>query len=350
MNALAAVAVVAALATSIAPREPSGERLIAGPALSGDDVVWATDAGAELLVRSGTRVLQRHARQREHSSFWIDGLGASSSVVGFRLQESFCPPPIQVGPNHWVVESCRVTHRTLAGNLSRPFGVVSSPVVCRGAIVHVNASPDAERDVAWSSGRTIVVYDWRSGAERYRVDVDISPYGAFRFDLQDDGKTAAAYSVGGDRPFTKVVWFSRDQRSGRFVANLPDVWSEVRLAKDYVVFEHVTRGRTAVVLSDLRGNARELAGYGAATRVVGAIDFDGTRVAWATVDVAHIFMDCPPPGMGRPCLPRYDGVRSIWTTRVEEGAQPRLVARDEFRGQHDIGAGVEFQGIPSRAS
>jgi hypothetical protein len=396
-----AVVGVAVLATSIVPRAPVGDRLVAGPVLSGDEVVWVTDGAGELLVRTGTGVLHRQPRQQGRSDFWIDGLGASSNVVSFRLQESFCPAPTQTGPTTWTVESCFVTHRTLAGRSSRPFGVISSPVVCSGAIVRIDAGPDVdgerialhepyelncrsgERDVrhrivvrtfdgsivavpydgdssprdvriagryvAWSFGQTIVVHDWVARVDAYRVDIPAPRYSEHRFDLQADGKIALAYDVGVDRPFTKVLWYAPGRRAWRYVANLPDTRPDVRLASDRLVFPHYSRTRgAALVVSDLDGNARELMRLGPVTRLVGAVDFDGTRAAWATVAVTRISVDCPPPGMGRPCIPLYDGIRSIWAADIGKGVPaPRLVAREEFSGHHDLGAEVESEGLAS---
>jgi len=133
-------------------------------------------------------------------------------------------------------------------------------------------------------GKDIVVLDWTTGVERYRLPIPGPfPENSFDLDVQADGKVAFAYDTG---PRMAVAWASPSEPFAHPV-DLPARSSyAIKLVGDRIAF-----ARTSVVsfgilgevgdalgeagVSDLRGPGRVVA-----RRVLTeALDFDGRRLA-----------------------------------------------------------------------
>ena len=86
-----------------------------------------------------------------------------------------------------------------------------------------------------------------------------------------------------------------------------------------------------VVVSDLRGRRRFVARFRPPAFLHRALDFDGTRLVFASDVITRTWVDCPPPGQERPCVKRESGTTTIWAARAP-GFAPKRVARFAFEG------------------
>lgn len=151
----------------------------------------------------------------------------------------------------------------------------------------------------WLEGRAesrgispeLVIYDRHTRETAYRITEDLGePLDVRAFDLQDDGKIAAAlYRWPHPRERIcegqlDVVWYSRSEPTPHLLPSCTSGY-EVEIADNQVLYEHA-QGPTfstpsQLSISSLAGEARPVA------RVIGRtgeIDLNGGRAAWAVSD------------------------------------------------------------------
>jgi hypothetical protein len=334
--------VVAALAAA-----PSGHALDAGPVLAGNAVVWDERAADVHTLRLWTaRTGAKTVYQANLDS--IGALVGSQSTVAFTRGYSGACPSGSV---------CPQLNDTLAGAPNGPFRRVGAVRKCVSPFVDkqlavarrtvVVFAPDcattnlvvsvhelarerratiigrgrccggvraAGRYVAWTSGPdTIRLYDRRLR----RVVSTERPLGAELrdFDLQADGKIAAATERG-------VLWQTPFDPGRRPIHLNAD---RVRMAADKIVVGN----RTELDLVSLAGRVRRLTRFAKPVEPAGNLDFDGTRMTWATRTVTSSRVDCPPKGEGRPCVQLRTGFDSVWLLRLGQ-KHPKLLVKLPF--------------------
>ena len=124
----------------------------------------------------------------------------------------------------------------------------------------------------------VVVRDWTTGAELYRV-TGVAPSGGGDIDLQSDGKVA--FTLGGG-----VAWASPQAPFPHRLPVPPRGPAAVRISGDRVVFVRSVAGDPPVptgelLSSDLQGHVRVLARPVIPGTFEDYFDFDGRQVAWA---------------------------------------------------------------------
>jgi len=143
----------------------------------------------------------------------------------------------------------------------------------------------AGRYAAWVHDGAIVVYDWQSRSEAYRVRLFAKGVGgAGAFDLQADGKVAFAYADGS--PTGKLGWASPEAPQPHplplQLARFGQV--ELRLKRDVVAYlrSPIVAGsaRAELGVVSLSGHARTLVRPVEAQDGAELFDFDGERLAW----------------------------------------------------------------------
>jgi hypothetical protein len=350
-----------------------------GPALAGDSVVWARNLpGGGWVVERGTAAgrvtrIARSARppsdahilnvvgatparvawadhaynvisghdmnyQTVRSTLYAAGTraGSATPVTGCGapgLPPCRCPmncPESQIfadlgGDLLAYVEGPNYTQRTIVlDDLSaRGDPLRIDPGAPIGTQVRIAGDYVAYIERTFDPGSYLVVYDWRNRRELYRV-----AEGRI-FDLQADGKLAA---IGFDE---RLRWFSPAEPNGRVIVDRVDrrSLSNVRIAGDRIAFTDTNTyaaGDSRIAVADLDGEARVIAGGGAApvTGALGILDFDGRRAAWTSMACGIVSVVVEPDALG-------DAVRSppslrctppqIEDLRVAPGG--RLVAR-----------------------
>lgn len=139
----------------------------------------------------------------------------------------------------------------------------------------------AGRYVAFMSFRSqdgagVVVHDWRSGAEVYRVEL------RFLLDLQADGKVVTS---GTDRALS---WSSPAEPQPHRILNVPDSSYLLRVAMAgdrLAIIEQDDSGDQRVVSVSLDGERRVVAqSRHRSQRIFGGLAFDGDRVAWTALE------------------------------------------------------------------
>jgi len=205
--------------------------------------------------------------------------------------------------------------------------------------------------------RDITVREIASGTEPFTVS------GAGPFDLQADGKLAVANVATGTDCKVTIDWYSPAEPA-RHATGICAA-SEPHIGGDRILVER--RGATGdavdVVLSDLNGNARTLAGA-ASIGGLGGVDFDGTRAAYVVRSCvplkADIYLDDLSPSEAAiavpgscPIKPLQRRVRASRTGKVALsfscprgcGGSVELV-----RGEDDLlSTSPDFAGGPGRA-
>jgi hypothetical protein len=343
-----------------------------GPTLAGNAVVWGEEAGATGSLHQWTQSRGDHVLYRSDKLAVGRPLAASRTLLAFERTYPSCEPqpnfacpqaqdalvgPPQ-GPFRTLVQPRTCSIATSGNTLALDGGVAAylevdcaaqrmrvvvrdvghsgRPLIVRDAALSSGCCRDvaiAGRFVAWSDRNDIVVYDRLARRLAYRarigpeagIDVDLG------FDLQRDGKLAVSYrlvEVARTGP-TTIAWLSPSAPS---LHKLPLRGSDtrIRLAGDRIAVERfLTPSTSVLVVADLAGQARRVAGFAPPVRLLGRFDFDGRRIAWASDRVTSTRVDCPPPGQERPCVRRETGATSIWV-RAAEGGAPRLIARLPF--------------------
>ncbi|MGZ8739444.1 MAG: hypothetical protein ACXWZ8_02465 [Gaiellaceae bacterium] len=343
-----------------------------GPALAGDAVVWGEAAGATGSLHQWTQRRGERVLYRSDTLALGRPLAASRTLLAFERTYPSCKPqpnfvcpqaedalvgPPQ-GPFRTLVRPRKCSMATLGNTLAldggvaaylevdceaqrmrivvRDVGHAGKPLIVRDAALSSGCCRDvaiAGRFVAWSDRNDVVVYDRLARRLAYRVrigpaagiDVD------FGFDLQRDGKVAVSYRLvefARTGP-TTIAWLS-PSAPRLHLLRLRASDTRIRIAGDRIAAERfLSPSRSVLVVADLAGRARPVAGFAPPVRLRGRFDFDGRQMAWASDRVTSTRVDCPPPGQERPCVLRESGVTSIWI-RAAKGGAPRLIARLRF--------------------
>jgi hypothetical protein len=385
--AIAAVVCAAAATLGAAPGRTGSAAsapsrvLVGGPLLAGSRVVWLEADGNEMLLESAVpgrspRILLRQKLRNA----WLDDLAASHSAIALERQTQVCPPPTPP-----TASSCTEQREVLGAALPGRFGLLAASDDCGGGFISLSPSTDASgavvamgenvclspldrrrrvviarpgkpglttlcdadqfavpphcygdvriagRFVAWRDRRDAIVVSDR--IRRTMVDRRLFPFIA-SFDVQADGKLVVAYQPrGADKP-ASVAWraLGSPGRDLPFDVRIPDLrHAVVRIDGDRILAERATPGRSSstLVLSDLQGRTREIARFAAPIRRAGDFDLAGSRLTWASTRVTRTRVDCPPPGIMRPCVVRRTGVTTIWLAPAA-GGKPAIVARLPF--------------------
>jgi hypothetical protein len=343
-----------------------------GPVLAGDAVVWGEAADATASIHRWTQRTGERVLYRSDSLALGRPLASSRTLLAFERSYPSCKPQANLvcpqaedalvgpprGPFRTLIppRTCitATSGRTLAldGGMAaylqidcaaqrtrvvvRDIGHSGRPLTVRDAALSSGCCGDvaiAGRFVAWTEKNEVVVYDRVARRLAYRarigpeagIDVDLG------FDLQRDGKIAVSYrlvELARTGP-TTIAWLS-PSAPRLHVLHLRGNDTPIRIAGNHIAFERFrTPTTSALVLADLAGRARPVAGFAPPVSLHGRFDFDGRHVTWASDRVTSTRLDCPPPGQERPCVRRETGVTSIWI-RAAAGGTPRLIARLRF--------------------
>jgi hypothetical protein len=352
--------------------------LVGGPLLAGSRVVWLEADGNEMLLESAVRGRSpRTLLGQKLENVWLDDLAASHSTIALERRTEVCPPPTPP-----TASSCAEQREVLGATLPGRFGLLAASDDCGGGAISLWPSTDASgavvalgenvclspvdrhrrvviarpgkpglttlcdadqfavpphcygdariagRFVAWRDGRNAIVMFDRT--RRTIADRRLFPF-IVSFDIQADGKLVVAYQPQGTDKPASVAWRAPGSpgRDLPFDVRIPDLrHSVVRIDGDRILAERATLGRrsSTLVLSDLRGRTREIARFAAPIRRAGDFDLAGSRLTWASTRVTRTRLDCPPPGIGRPCVVRTTGVTTIWLAAAA-GGKPAVVAR-----------------------
>ena len=343
-----------------------------GPALAGDAVVWGEEAGATGALHQWTQRRGERILYRSDSLALGRPLAASRTLLAFeRTYPSCMPQPNLVcpqaedaligppqGPFRMLIRPRKCSVPILGNTLAldggtaaylevdcegqrlrvvvRDVGHSGRPLVVRDAALSSGCCRDvaiAGRFVAWSDGNDVVVYDRlaRRVAYRARIGPETGITVDLGFDLQQDGKLAVSYrlvEVARAGP-TTIAWLS-PSAPRLHVLPLRGSDTRIRIAGDHIAVERfLSPSASVLVVADLAGRARRVAGFAPPVRLRGRFDFDGRQIAWASDRVTSNRVDCPPPGQERPCVVRETGDTSIWI-RAAEGGAARLIARLRF--------------------
>jgi hypothetical protein len=359
-NAVLPLAAVFAVAGGAPAQTEPSRLLVAGPVLAGNGVAWSEVDGAASVLRlwrprQGTAVVFR-----SETTSAGRGLVSSGSLLAFERSYPGCPPQPGV--------ACPTLTDIALGSRTGPFRPISPARKCAfpfsepgldltSTFVAYDAL-DCERDrvttilqttsmppqrvvlrnvalrdaccaglrlagrfVGWSSdwnGRVTVVDRNRDRAVvSVRVGDGVSAK-PISFDVQADG-TVAVIANG------RLFWASPESPQAHVVAKT--VLGAVRIARARIAY---ARGGN-LVLSDLHGRGRTVARFHRPARLHSTLDFDGTRLVFASDLVTRRWVDCPPPGQGRPCVQREEGITTIWRAQAPRFAL-RKVVRFAFEG------------------
>ena len=160
---------------------------------------------------------------------------------------------------------------------------------------------------------TTVVYDWVAGSKLYEVPRQAS------FDLQADGKLAAASVPSGDRSCTqgRLAWFS-PQEPTEHVLPVTPCSEQATIAADRIAVVTRAGEERTVSLVALDGTQAEAARLGDARIQRGTHDFDGTRIAYALGNClggADLFVESA-------AAPQPRAVSPVCPIRVVSGSAP----------------------------
>lgn len=310
---------------------------IGGPRFAGESVVWAEpdarNGGYRLvtgLADGSTRELTRVEGPGRGLGFGTFVAASSTQVlVDQAFQETAPLNPERpedgtfrlVGGNlEQVGPGGRVRNLDVSGDAAifpadhldvtiRDFGPSPTPTRTVRAEGPVSI---AGRYAAWAQGADIVVYDWRAGAEAYRIRGVVSPPNLVEsVGVQEDGKVAFGYAVTvAERASHRVGWASPAEPFVHPLALPDDAPYHVRLVGDGVAYlrrSNFEGARGELGVAGLSGGAQTL------VRPVESagdqFDFDGTRLVWQTrtcdspkVSVASLDELAARPRLGR--LPR----------------------------------------------
>lgn len=146
---------------------------------------------------------------------------------------------------------------------------------------HVMGAVSTERGDDPTEEGELVVWDWTTGAEIYRIRGPRS-LGTFT-DLQADGKATAIYNAGEPKVLggaDTVAWFSPAEPRPHVLPVRPCEGS-VFIADDRLLFSRPAPGRACEpVLSDLAGSDVQPLRYGTGQAVPRVESFDGRRIAY----------------------------------------------------------------------
>jgi hypothetical protein len=340
-TALLPLAAVLAVAGGAPAQTEPTRLLITGPVLAGNGIAWSEVDGGASVLRLWRPGKGTAAVFRSETTSVGRGLVASGSLLAFERSYPGCAPrpgvvcptmtDFALGPRTGPFRPISPAHKC-AFPFSEPGLDLGSTFVAYDAldcdrdrvrtILQTTSTPPkravlrdvalrdaccaglrvAGRFIAWSTdwnGRvTVVDRDRDRAVLSVRVGDGISAK-PISFDVQRDG-TLAVIANG------TLLWVSPESPRPHVLAN--SVSGSVRISGGRIAY---TRGGAAVV-ADLRGRARTVARFRPPARLHRAFDFDGTRLAFASDLVTRRWVDCPPPGQGRPCVQREEGRTTIW--------------------------------------
>lgn len=383
------LAIVFLVARSSVAAEPESWRLEAGPALTGDGVVWAESSGTTLRVRTArangaTRTLYRGDPPSDEYSWSVAALAASPARIALLRRSTFCRrgDPTTVFP-------CLHARQILVGGGRRPLRVLATTGTClwfsplneesvdvvgktilaiesycpgeqgpvRRRLVRYNPagrvvlrdepmSPSAccsgvraaGRFVVWSSDSLVLLYDLRK--RRVVEQLEIGHGFVQAVAVQEDGKLAVLIRRARSAADSlQLQWFDSGHKTPHtFPISVPaSGLVDLELRADTIIVARRLGQGSELAMFDLRGRVRGLARFGGRFRRAGEFDFDGARVTWATERLTSSRLDCPPPGRRVPCFWRDSGIRSIWLAeRRTRPLRPKLVAREQFHDLHRV--------------
>jgi hypothetical protein len=360
-TAVLSLAAVLAVAGG-APAAPDTPRLlVTGPVLAGDGVAWSENDGEASVLRLWRPGRGETVVFRSETTSVGRGLVGAARLLAFQRSYAGCPPQpgvvcptvtdFAIGPRTGPFRALSSTSKCVFPFAEAGLDLTSSLVAynapdCDGNRVTTflqttslppkravlrNVTPReaccaglrlAGRFVAWTSNwnERVVVVDRDN--DRVVVSVRVGDGVSAKpvsFDVQADG-TLAVLASG------RLLWASpASPRPNVLATGIHDV--QVRIARAQIAY---TRAG-AVVLSGLRGQARVVARFRAPSRLQRTLDFDGKRVVFASDLVTRRWVDCPPPGQGRPCVQREAGTTTIWLAQAPRFTL-RKVAHFPFEG------------------
>lgn len=357
-----ALALAAALPVAAGtPAQPAASRLLlAGPVLAGDGIAWSEAEGAASVLRLWRPARGVQVVLRSKTTTVGRGLVGSGPLLAFERSYPGCPaqpgvacPTLtdfalgpRTGPFHPIsaARKCAFPFSEPGLDLAASF-VAYDALDCerervttylqttsappKKAVLRTVALRDAccaglrlsGRFVAWSTdwnGRVDVVdRDRDRVVVSARIGDGVSAKPA-SFDVQGDGTLAVI--AGGH-----LFWVSPQSPRPHVLAT--GISGGVRIAGARLAYARAG----AVVVSDLRGARRVVARFRRPARLRLALDFDGTRLVFASDVVTRTWVDCPPPGQERPCVKRESGTTTIWAAWAPEFG-PKKVAHFAFEG------------------
>lgn len=333
-------AVVALGASSVGPPTVTaapvfspGKGPLAGPALSGDRVVWAEPAGRGFRVvistadggRRPLATLKPSVSAEEFRGF--PALSGAPGSVGVESDEgSVCAKcDGSISARIFLLSGEGTSTRSLSEVVAdvpfRAVDVSGDATVFRGPSCRelsvVELSPDGPVarfatpslrsprlagsflagqavpacESALPLRRDLVVVDWPTGKEVYRVPAAVLPGAVTSLDVQSDGKIVFSHYTGADIGDQRVSWASPAEPVPHDLGAPSRRAYEVKLANDTAVFAggRVTVTDTAVrsLIPNGEIGTATLGGATGADRVPAdlvlgsdSFDFDGTRLAW----------------------------------------------------------------------
>lgn len=350
---IAAPAVAATLAVAAAaPAQPESRLLAAGPVLAGDGVAWSEHDQGASVVRLWRPGRGSATVFRSETTSAGRGLAGSGSLLAFERSYPGCPQQpgiacptltdLALGPRTGPFRPFTAARKCIFPFTEPGLDLDSSVVAydelnCERDRVRTivrrtsgPAQPSVLRDVAlrdaccaglrlagrfvawstdWNARVNLVERDSRRTVLSVLVGNGVTAK-TISFDVQADG--ALAVLADG-----RLFWQSpKSPRPHVIATNVPD--GPVRIAGGRIAY--VRAG--ALVLSDLRGRKKVVARFHAPARLRRALDFDGKRLVFASDVVTKRWVDCPPPGQGRPCVQRESG-----TTTIASARSPRFALR-----------------------
>ena len=347
------------LAAGALAAPPPQRALVAGPVIAGSRVVWGERVGGLSVLRAWP---QQAPLWRSASSWLAGPLGGSQTIVAFSRSFEGCPGqpgvacPVETqavaGPLRGSLRPLGPAERCTAGGAHRRLAVSGSLVAflelgCDSATNTVAVRDGshtvfqrqgaaccdvslAGRFLAVRSGSAVDVVDLRTRRLAYRA---LAPAGESiaAFDVQADGKLALALGAAPDGT-AALVWRTPGsqilQRAGFRV--VPPAGSPlVRLVADRLVAERRVGSSTELVVAGLPGTVRTLTRFAAPVEPIGGFDAGDGRLTWASRRITSSRVDCPPRGLGRPCILLKSGVATVWVAGLASGA-PRPIARWTF--------------------
>ena len=310
------------------PRETE-RSVVAGPRLVRGGVAWIERLGHESALRTWLGGSPAVAYWNAETP-----LAAADRAVAFRLSTAGTPGGRyqELEPDLFGCMSPRAGRIDADGDLvvytrcRREHNVVLYDVVRRRVVEELairryccSDLAVAGRYLAWASGlgNVVTVYDRIRRRIAYRAYLGAPDYLA-AIDLQRDGTLAVAHAG-------RIVWFSRAQPRPHEVPIRALQPPRLRLVDDRLLTLERRPAGAALVLLDLRGRRRVVAGFGGRTSTAAEFDFDGRRVTWAEERVNR----------SEPCETACSYVAGELSIRLttSPSAPPRDILRVPFEGR-----------------
>jgi hypothetical protein len=346
-------------AVTLAGATPQPTRLVTGPVLAGDRVVWGEQGNGLNTLRAAHEATPLW----QSGTSWFSGpLAGSASLVAFSRSYNGCPDqpgfacPIETqaiaGPPRESLRPLAPAERCSADGAGRRLAVSGELVAylaltCTSSSYTVLVSEHgrvvfrhrasccdvslAGSYLAFKSGAAVDLFDLRTSRVVSRTGPPPNePIAAF--DVQADGKLAVvlAPAAGGGAALAWRAPGAAALHRLRLPVLLPFAGPTVRLAGDRIVVVSPGTGSTSELVSaDLLGHVRTPARFTKSVEQAGGIDASEKSVTWASRRITSTRVDCPPPGQGRPCLLLKSGVETVWLARLTSGPS-RVVARWAF--------------------